>query len=132
VSDCCPFEQIKERCKGAQRRLDKVLTPDWGPPGHVWVRGLKMGENDLITKLKIKGDLPEAEQARVNMAAWCVVCVCDEKGERIFPDDAVEVLRDPEGPLPPVYACSSAAMDLNGLTRDLAKNSKTTRSDNSK
>ena len=132
MSDGCSFEQIKERCKGSERRTEKVLTPDWGPPGHVHVRGLKMGENDLVTKLTPKGDFSEAEKARANMAAWCVACVSDEKGERKFPDDAVAVLMDPEAPLPPIYACSNAALDLNGITRDLVKNSEKTRSDNSK
>ncbi len=130
--DGCSFEQIKAHCKGSERQVEKVLTPGWGEPGFVHVRTLKMGENDLVTRLIPKGDLSEAEKARANMAAWCVACVCDEKGERKFPDEAVEVLMDPEAPLPPIYACSNAALDINGITKDLVKNSEKTRSDNSK
>ena len=107
----CTIEQIQKACE-KPLAIEKVSTPEWGGPGHVYVRAMGADEADAIEKA--------TTGANHAIVGWCVLCVCDKERRRLFDDTNREWLA--KGPMAPLLRCSSVAMRLNGATEDLAGN----------
>ena len=118
----CTQEQIEKHCDSGKLAMEKVLTPEWGKPGFVFIRGLMASESDLITTLSGDENVDDAVRRRTSMAAWTVACACKEDGSRIFDDEFIKWLSGKTSPLAPLYRCAMKAMDVNGLTEDLVGN----------
>ncbi len=133
--------KILEATKTENLPREKVMTPGWAtngqPPGEacVYVRALAGTEVDDAQKLfDTEGENESDKAPKIRtMAAFCVLCVCDEHGKRLFKPEHVPALLT--GRMPPVLDCFNVGMRLSGLTDDdqkeMAKNSAAGQSDGS-
>lgn len=107
-------DQILTATREGSLPREKVETPDWGDPGHVFVRALAAKELTEAQKLFPKQEEGAAPTAEV-FAAWCVLCVCDIAGKRLFDDDSIPQLL--QGPCGPLMKCAEVGMRLSGMDK---------------
>ena len=93
-------------------KLVKVSVPEWTTEGakdpHVWVRQLSAG-----VALSVAEKFSDEDADKSEIVDWCIIGVCDDKGEPIFAEtDRPALLR---GPVAPLMRCSQAIADINGL-----------------
>lgn len=106
-------ELTRDDIRKASKRLrtKRIETPGWGE-GHVYVRALsaqQAGDIQRIAQEQEKGTLDDIS----GLARWCIMGVCDVKGNPLFTVDDMPMLLD--GPLVPVQDCALAIMELNNL-----------------
>ena len=72
-------------------KVQKLVIPEW--EGEIYVKGLTGAERDAFeaSVIEMKGDKTtvKMENIRAKLAA---MCICDEKGERLFNDEEVLML----------------------------------------
>lgn len=99
---------------------EELEVPEWGDT--VWIRMLNIREREGFEKLVMDAgsfaSLPHV------YAKFCVLCIVDENGTRLFGDDEIEGLQERSATA--IDRICKAALKLNGLTTDdveeLAKN----------
>lgn len=117
-------EEIKKASK-AKLRVEKVSTPEWADVGtkngHVYVRSVSALSISLMQRIR---ELPlfAKDENAAGIVAWCVACVSDKEGARLFGEDDCEWLANE--PVDPVMRCCTAAQELNGSNKESAGNSK--------
>lgn len=117
-----------EEILGAEDRPWQVVdVPEWR--GKVRVRMLSTAEQEAFQKSMIRfdGPKPTVMMDRVQ-ARYLSLCLCDDKGERLFDETAVDKLaKKSHAAVKRIY---EAAQRINGVRRqdleDLAKNFGTT------
>lgn len=99
-------------------KLEPVDVPEWG--GNVFVRTLRGDERDKL-------DTSFSKNPVGYRAMFCGMCVCDEKGQRIFSDTDIHQLGQKSSIA--LDRIVTVGMRLNGLTGEsvdeLEKNSGT-------
>ena len=63
--------------------IQKVETPEWG--ADVYIRQMKNKEADVFSLL-LKGSKESQSFTVQGVATICALTLCDENGERLFPD----------------------------------------------
>lgn len=72
--------------------MEEVPTPEWGEGSFVFVRTMSGTERDAFEQSMLaakKGGTTNLVNIRARLA---VLCICDEKGQRLFADDDAEAL----------------------------------------
>lgn len=110
------YISLDDLMRAPDHKTIEVEVPEWG--GFVRLRTLSAAERE-VWELGGQKDL-EVNQFYAKFVALCMV---DEAGKRIVPDDQIEFFsRKAAGPMKRVF---DAAQELNGLgpaARDAAKN----------
>lgn len=105
-------------------KLEKVPVPEWG--GDVYLRILSGTERDQFEDetYKVRGKTVELNRTNIR-ARLLAICLCDEKGARLFTDADAAALGEKASPV--ITRLFDLAQKINGLTKadveDLAKNS---------
>lgn len=119
-------EEIKAGSR-AKLKTNKVSTPEWAEAAvknpHVYVRTVSALAISLMQRIRELPIFLKDENA-AGVVGWCVSCVCDEEGARLFDESDCEWLAN--GDFAPVNRCCAAAQELNGSDKETAGNSPTT------
>ena len=83
----------------------------WG--GSVWIRTMSGSERDDFEQSCVSKKGKEMNLKNIR-ARLCVLCICNEKGERLFDARDIEALGKKSSKM--LDLCFSKAQELNGLT----------------
>ena len=87
----------------------------WCDDTPVWVRSLRGDEIKLLREINAEiGNDEAAPTEHLTMAAFCIACVCDEEGNRLFDASDAEAML--AGPAAPLMRCGTLAVSLNGFS----------------
>jgi hypothetical protein len=92
-------------------KSEAVPVPEWG--GAVSVRMLSAKDRDAFDQSLTKGEQANMDNVR---ARFCVRCIVDEGGNRIFTDDDADVLGAKSAQA--MNRVFAVAQRLNGMSKD--------------
>lgn len=77
-------EELLQKRGGDLGRIIEVSVPEWG--GTVNLRPMKVGERDRLSAWAVKPENQNSTEIRKRLLS---ICLCDEKGERLFQDNQI-------------------------------------------
>lgn len=114
-------EQIQEASRSAKIDRERMVVPEFGDDGVIWVRGMSAREQDKVEEsFRIKSGKRAGQIDQTNFrAAVTAKVVVNEAGERMFSDNDAEWLgRFKSGVLDRIIAKSR---ELSGATDEEAE-----------
>lgn len=114
-------EQIQEASRSAKIDRERMVVPEFGGDGVIWVRGMSAREQDKVEEsFRIKSGKRAGQIDQTNFrAAVTAKVVVNEAGERMFSDNDAEWLgRFKSGVLDRIIAKSR---ELSGATDEEAE-----------
>lgn len=89
-------------------RLEKMAVPEWG--GDVYIRVISGGDRDRFE------DSYADQKLRAFRVRFLVLTLCDEKGDRLFADDQVDLLAKKSSVV--INRVFEAAWKLNAFSQE--------------
>ena len=107
--------------------IQDVDTPEWGGDGITHIRMIPIREHFEFSKKNTDSE-GKAKDISDFIVRYCLMTICDEKGNRLFLDEDEEALSGKSSTV--LMRIYEAAKKLNGDNiEDMAKNSGKTQSD---